>query len=512
MPDPDYGGGNYNSGYGTAASTPTSSGAFSQNVQGSPLNTVSSNNGYNMPSGGNNGAFSQNVQGSALNTVSGNNGYSPPSGGGGGGDRTTPSLTSPGSSSVAGSANAAERIATGLNAGLGRPNALNTASPYSTGVLGSPMGASLGSFSTATAPAVRNYLSMSDGELGVMDGSSSLARQAMANMRARDAIFGPPSSPNGYVGYGTFNTPDIAPPSAPDGAFGPRTNPGASYLSDATGMGMIVSGMPSPLSGATQAAMAQEAINRLQSAPYSTLNLKTDREMPQVSNTADKTDKETPPSPATEVALGDTMAPFTVGGAPYYGPTTPRSSMGASGANPNFTPEKGRAILDRAWMKIYNRGQDQVAANDSETSVSPSQQDVAPSQDGTSYPSPSTKPSWTAGKTLANVVLPGGGLLLSGANYLMKSRWDKMTEAERQAMLQKWDTQNRAALQGDTTRSRDSDPTASSVTPPAPPTPPKTPTGWEKDALSYGYSKAQLNDPATRALIKQLWDMGFIPH
>lgn len=34
---------------------------------------------------------------------------------------------------------------------------------------------------------------------------------------------------------------------------------------------------------------------------------------------------------------------------------------------------------------------------------------------------------------------------------------------------------------------------------------------WEADAKAYGYSAEQLKDPETRALIKQLWDMGFIP-
>jgi hypothetical protein len=34
---------------------------------------------------------------------------------------------------------------------------------------------------------------------------------------------------------------------------------------------------------------------------------------------------------------------------------------------------------------------------------------------------------------------------------------------------------------------------------------------WEADAKTYGYSEAQLKDPETRGLIKQLWDMGFIP-
>jgi hypothetical protein len=37
------------------------------------------------------------------------------------------------------------------------------------------------------------------------------------------------------------------------------------------------------------------------------------------------------------------------------------------------------------------------------------------------------------------------------------------------------------------------------------------PTTWENDALAYGYSPEQLKDGQTRALIKQLWDMGFIP-
>jgi hypothetical protein len=34
---------------------------------------------------------------------------------------------------------------------------------------------------------------------------------------------------------------------------------------------------------------------------------------------------------------------------------------------------------------------------------------------------------------------------------------------------------------------------------------------WEADAKAYGYSADQLKDPETRGLIKQLWDMGFIP-
>lgn len=41
---------------------------------------------------------------------------------------------------------------------------------------------------------------------------------------------------------------------------------------------------------------------------------------------------------------------------------------------------------------------------------------------------------------------------------------------------------------------------------------PKDASGsWEADAKAYGYSAEQLKDPETRALIKQLWDMGFIP-
>lgn len=45
------------------------------------------------------------------------------------------------------------------------------------------------------------------------------------------------------------------------------------------------------------------------------------------------------------------------------------------------------------------------------------------------------------------------------------------------------------------------------------PSPPQgSPKGtWEADAKAYGYTDAQLKDPETRALIKELWDMGFIP-
>lgn len=39
----------------------------------------------------------------------------------------------------------------------------------------------------------------------------------------------------------------------------------------------------------------------------------------------------------------------------------------------------------------------------------------------------------------------------------------------------------------------------------------KTDTAWKQAARNFGYSEAQLNDPETAALIKQIYDMGFIP-
>lgn len=39
----------------------------------------------------------------------------------------------------------------------------------------------------------------------------------------------------------------------------------------------------------------------------------------------------------------------------------------------------------------------------------------------------------------------------------------------------------------------------------------KSDQGWKADALAYGYSAEQLKDPEIAALVKQLWDMGFIP-
>lgn len=150
--------------------------------------------------------------------------------------------------------------------------------------------------------------------------------------------------------------------------------------------------------------------------------------------------------------------------------------------------------------------------------ISPTNGEVSvnPSQDGIAFPNPANTPAWKVAQGLADSMLPGGGLLLSGANKLMEKRWSKMTDAERTAQIAKWDNQNRQYLSGtlpdgerktsENTRPKrftDASPSEDSTSTPD--------TSWEADALAYGYTSSQLSDKETRDLIKQLWEMGFIP-
>jgi hypothetical protein len=108
----------------------------------------------------------------------------------------------------------------------------------------------------------------------------------------------------------------------------------------------------------------------------------------------------------------------------------------------------------------------------------------------------------------------------------LRERWPSMTNAERQALIDQWDRNNGqvgAGGSGNVTSGPGEGPkrggespmvatlsepaTMSTIAPAAEP----VNTSWKQDAMAYGFTPEQLNDPEIAAYIKQLWEMGWIP-
>lgn len=158
-------------------------------------------------------------------------------------------------------------------------------------------------------------------------------------------------------------------------------------------------------------------------------------------------------------------------------------------------------------------------------------QTVVPAEPARVYDYP-RKPYGTKTKTLINAPLGlvpivgdiNTGLSLAGysvGDYIVneENKLANMTPEQRDRYRAYW-AEKRANAPGRGPENRGSRDLAMRSDPP--PTRPKEPTQtsrpskpasstWEADAKAYGYTDAQLKDPETRDLIKQLWEMGFIP-
>ena len=157
---------------------------------------------------------------------------------------------------------------------------------------------------------------------------------------------------------------------------------------------------------------------------------------------------------------------------------------------------------------------------------------VPPSQEGEPIPYPGDPNGlgykiWRGGTRLADAFLPGSGSMLRTMDDTMRERWATMTNAERQTLIDQWDSNNGYGAQGPANamgsvnqgpkRGGEGSQLASlnSVSPSAPAAPaPQEPvsTAWMQDAVAYGFSPEQLKDPEIAAYIKMLWDMGWIPN
>lgn len=161
---------------------------------------------------------------------------------------------------------------------------------------------------------------------------------------------------------------------------------------------------------------------------------------------------------------------------------------------------------------------------------------VAPSQQGENiaFPiDPRAQQTWGRVATnFGNAVFPGLGTAFTyAANKDVKQlqdRWPSMTNAERQAVIDKWSTQGSRGSSNVTTviggkptdlgdggdgpnylanNQSPNKPTKDNKPPSSEP----VDTTWKQDALKYGFTAEQLKDPEIAAYIKQLWEMGWIP-
>ncbi len=159
-------------------------------------------------------------------------------------------------------------------------------------------------------------------------------------------------------------------------------------------------------------------------------------------------------------------------------------------------------------------------------------QPVPPSQEGEPIPYPVDEDGlgykvWRAGTQVADMLLPGGGMMLRTMDDNLKNRWPSMTNAERQALIDQWNANNNPGgpqVAGNAVGGQSEGPKVGGDSPTMisynqPSAPPRTvgpaaePVNavWKQDAIAYGFTPEQLNDPEIAAYIKQLWDMGWIP-
>lgn len=439
---------------------------------------------------------------------------------------------------------AAARASAALNAGLGRSTAgaLNTSQAIGVGgsVVRSPSGAALGSFRTATEPVVRNYLSSPQNIADQQAGWSNLSQRARANAVARDVL----------------GRPGMVTPSAPSGQFGPRTNAGSKYLRDAMQMGMITTGMPSELSGLPKQPQGTYS-------GYGNFNVPNTTPMsirsasfaaPAVSGNNESIVFKTPPSTSVPSwQQGSYAGPeeriLAVEDVPPLG-TSVQGGLGALGISSpvqSVQPLRVPALSTREQRdEFYGGGPSAPRQVTSGTTLPSNQQStytgpvapVAPAStpiDGVmkdeaySYP---VKPYGKARQQSIDAavgVVPVIGQINSGlgafgysaGNIFVdeENKLANMTPEQRARYRSYWsDKRANSPGRGDESRGSRYESTAlqayrnSSTASNKPTSGNNVAAGaWEADAKTYGYSEAQLKDPETRGLIKQLWDMGFIP-
>lgn len=194
------------------------------------------------------------------------------------------------------------------------------------------------------------------------------------------------------------------------------------------------------------------------------------------------------------------------------GPTPPRAPSTYSGYGTFNGPSIVTTPDPNASLPNYG-GYRQFVDPATPPNVPPSQRE--PLIDTTKTPYKAFK---TGVDILGNGVFPGVGTAMNKAVAWDLERINQMTPAEQAAIKARWAQEQRTYQSGNTNEAGRNDRPAMSMPASAPSAPQvaSQPTdtasaNWQSDALAYGYSQAQLNDPEIRALIKELWDMGFIP-
>lgn len=179
-----------------------------------------------------------------------------------------------------------------------------------------------------------------------------------------------------------------------------------------------------------------------------------------------------------------------------------------------------------SWQQSAYTGPIQTAMNETPS--------VPPSQEGEPIPFPVDEDSlgyktWRGLTYVGDQLIPGSGMMLRKMDEDLKQRWPSMTNAERQALIDRWDGNN-SPSGGVSTVSYGSgalDPgvggadrgnyQTSMVTQPVQQNlqqyqqdQSSDDTTWKRIALMYGFTPQQVNDPQTAEYIKQLYDMGWL--
>jgi len=212
--------------------------------------------------------------------------------------------------------------------------------------------------------------------------------------------------------------------------------------------------------------------------------------------------------------------------------TDPRVAM----ALPGYTPSvPGPMTSAQALPSYYSMTNPTQAPYNPATSPGPVQMamneptvpTVPPSQEGTPIPYPVDENSlgykfWRGGTQVADALLPGSGALFRYMDDDLKQRWPSMTNAQRQALIDKWNNKadpgysggNWTSGGGGQVADGGDSPTFASYAPPtttydtAPAMEPIN-VAWKQAAIQYGFTPAQLKDPEIAAYIKQLYEMGW---
>lgn len=460
---------------------------------------------------------------------------------------------------------AAAKASAALNAGLGKPvtGALNTQRAIGVG------GAALGSFKTATEPVVRNYLSSPQSLADQQAGWSNLARTAQARLMARDAlalkgptypmtpqgVFGPranagakylsqahnlgmittgmPSELSGmpkrsigtYSGYGTFNVPNVPPRNTtvvtknstyspvtalPDGTLVSSNQVSEVYKTPQT-LAASMARPPSPAMsvfsdlGVRRTMNPQERILAVEDVPPLGTSVQGGLGVLGISSPVNSIQPLNVPSQSTRE-----QRDMFYGG----GPTPPSLATVPDYAQSTYT---GRAPSVPSWQQSAYVGPEPSGPIGAVMRDEPYNMPVKPYGAKTANAIDAVvRPLPVIGQI--NDVLKLGKKSAGNIFVDEENKLANMTPEQRERYRTYYANQRaNAPGQGDTSRGSRYDSTAlqayRNATSPAPDTPTTdAPSGpWEADALAYGYSSDQLKDPETRALIKQLWEMGFIP-